>query len=102
LSAAFPLKPEELESGRVVRVMSIERDEFFRMLPGGAGLPLVHRGETVRGSGWTLTAEVQPSLNIGLLSLPRLRVQIDFVPADAAKMLEFMSRFDRHFQRGGG
>jgi hypothetical protein len=102
LSAAFPLKPEELESGRVVRLMSIERDEFFRMLPGGAGLPLVHRGETVCGSGWALTAEVQPSLNIGLLSLPRLRVQIDFVPADAAKMLEFMSRFDRHFQRGGG
>lgn len=23
-------------------------------------------------------------------------------PADAAKMLEFMLRFDRHFQRGGG
>lgn len=102
MSAAFPLTPAELESGRVERVMSIGRDEFFRMLPGAAGLPLVHRGGVVSGRGWRLTADVLPSLNIGLLSLPRLRVQIEFPALDAAVMQDFMARFDRHFQRGGG
>lgn len=99
---AFPLKPAELESGRVERVMSIGRAEFFDMLPGAVGLPLVHRGEQVSGKTWQLTAEELPALNIGLLSLPRLRVQVEFPSRDGAVMQDFMARFDRHFQRGGG
>ncbi len=99
---AFPLTDEEIGSGRVVRVMSIGREEFFRMLPGGVGLPIVHRGESVLGRGWALETDVLPPLNIGLLSLPRLRVRIEFASRDAEMMQAFMARFDRHFQRGGG
>ncbi|WP_374337585.1 hypothetical protein [Methyloversatilis sp.] len=102
MSVAFPLKPEEIAAGQVVRVMSIGRDEFFQMLPGAVDLPLVHRGDSVSGRGWAMRTEVLPALHIGLLSLPRLRVQIDFAPRDVDFMLAFMARFDRHFQRGGG
>jgi hypothetical protein len=102
MSTAFPLTPIELAAGRVVRMMSIGRDEFFRMLPGAVDLPLMHQGDGARGRGWTLEASVQPSLNIALLSLPQLRVQIDFPARDPAHMHAFMATFDRHFQRGGG
>jgi hypothetical protein len=102
MSAAFPLKPEELASGQVVRVMSIGREEFFQMLPGAVELPIVHRGDSVSGRGWTVSAEVLPALHIALLSLPRLRVLIDFTVRDVDFMAAFMARFDRHFQRGGG
>ena len=102
MSAAFPLTPDELRSGRVVRVMSLGREEFFRMLPGAVELPLVHRGDGAQGRGWVLQVAVQPALNIALLSLPRLRVQIDFPSPDPVRMQAFMARFDRHFQRGGG
>lgn len=102
MSAAFPLKPEEITAGQVVRVMSIGREEFFQMLPGAVELPIVHRGDSVSGRGWTVSAEVLPALHIALLSLPRLRVQIDFTVRDIDFMAAFMARFDRHFQRGGG
>lgn len=102
MSAAFPLTPDELRSGQVVRLMSMGRDEFFRMLPGAVELPIVHRGDGAQGRGWALQVSVQPALNIALLSLPRLRVQLDFPSPDPAHMRAFMARFDRHFQRGGG
>lgn len=102
MSAAFPLTANELESGRIVRVMSIARDEFFRMLPDAVDLPLILGGDVARGRGWTLRVEVQPALNIALLSLPRLRVEIEFPAPDPGHMRTFMASFDRHFQRGGG
>lgn len=102
MSAAFPLRPEEIASGRVVRVMSIGRDEFFHMLPGAVDLPIVHRGDGASGRGWSLSVEVQPALHIALLSLPRLKVSLEFPARDGAHMAAFMLRFDRHFQRGGG
>ena len=59
MSAAFPLTPDELSSGRVVRVMSLGREDFFRMLPGAVELPIVHRGDGAQGRGWVLQVSVQ-------------------------------------------
>ncbi|GBF27990.1 hypothetical protein MnTg02_03052 [bacterium MnTg02] len=38
----------------------------------------------------------------GLLSLPRARVSLSFEALDEAQQTEFLAKFDKAFQRGGG
>lgn len=87
------------------RLMAISRKEFLRVLPVMLepedrmdvmvnGVKLV-----VQGAGVDILLQPQPDVAIASLRLPSLLVQIK-LPSSVAD--EFMARFDRGFQRGGG
>jgi hypothetical protein len=91
----------------VERVMSITLAEFLRLLPlvigaGGLiemsphGVNLTDKGQLVR-----IFLSEEADTVIASLRLPRLLVRIELPPHPFA-FEEFMLRFDRAFQRGGG
>jgi hypothetical protein len=91
----------------VERVMSITLAEFLRLLPlvieadgliekSPHGVNLTDKGQLVR-----ISLSEEADTVIASLRLPRLRVRIELSPHPFA-VNEFMLRFDRAFQRGGG
>lgn len=79
------------------------REDFVRLLRQATG------GNEFReingrfcGKGWFLRLTPIPPLEIGLVRLERHRVEIEFDGLDEAAQDEFMQRFTRHYQRGGG
>ena len=87
--------------------MAITRADFLRLLPlvteekglievGESG---VHVMDKVQLISISLFEEADPE--VASLLLPRLRVRIEFFTTTAA-IKDFMFRFDRAFQRGGG
>ncbi len=89
----------------VERVMSIARADFLRLLPLVTGDCLVNAEGTVEltheGKRVVILLREEASLTIASLQLPRLRVRIE-LPPDAQFQQDFLRRFDRVFQRGGG
>lgn len=88
--------------------MQLTAGDFRRWLPGAA-LPLVVEGEgdslIVSGEGLLLrvTLAPLPPRRIALITLPLLRVTMDFAEGwDAASRAAFLKRFDDRFRRGGG
>lgn len=85
--------------------MTLSRDEFITTLAILTGNPGNAAGATIPiGSGSVAITyrEEKPARLGGLLSLPRATVTLAFenVPDEARR--DFLARFDRTFQRGGG
>jgi hypothetical protein len=92
----------------IVKDMALTPDEFYR------GVALAMEGREYRVENHVVeagTAERGISISIrplpprrlsGLLSLPRAEVTISFRGHGAEEEADFLQRFDRVFQRGGG
>lgn len=87
--------------------MTIDRADFFRLLPGA----VAERGYRVAGDqitqgdptqGWTLDLLPLAPLPIGHLAMPRLRVEVRLHGHSPEDVEAFLARFHRGFQRGGG
>ncbi len=87
--------------------MTIDRADFFRLLPGA----VAERDYRVEGEriiqgdatqGWTLDLLPLAPLPIGHLAMPRLRVEIRLRGHEPEAVEAFLARFHRGFQRGGG
>lgn len=90
-----------------IRLMSITESEFFRILPyaleGQAFTARQDEVEVFVDAGVIrITLEPQSPRTISSLSMPALKVSIDFgiLPDTAAQ--EFVQQFNRAFHRGGG
>ena len=87
--------------------MGITHREFFRTLP--AALPALPH--TVQGHDVIITEDTQRLVislspegrrRIAALSLPTTQVHFTFSGYSLQDIEQFMARFDRAFQRGGG
>ncbi len=93
---------------RIEKIMALSRAEFHRSLrmfaPESKFDPGAGSVELKNGAGHvTITFEELPEETLGgLLSLPRARVGLKLAGQSEAQQAEFMVRFDRAFQRGGG
>lgn len=96
-----------MESDVVERMMSITRSEFLRLLPlataGWQTRPAAEDRLVLEAEGGAIVLQFmpEPDLAIALLRLPRLRVHLEF-RVETARQRDFMQRFDRIYQRGGG
>jgi hypothetical protein len=87
--------------------MGITHSEFFRTLPAALGLTPyavqghdVIIGEDTRRLVISLSSEGRR--RIAALSLPTTQVHFTFSGCSPQDVEQFMARFDRAFQRGGG
>jgi hypothetical protein len=91
---------------RLVLEMSLEREEFLRLLPGAVGDYTVGEDGVMRGSTgdghWTLRLEPMPERPLGRLFLTRHRLDLRLEGCTPAEADAFMARFHRGFLRGGG
>lgn len=87
--------------------MGLTHAEFFRSLPAAMG-DLAYRIEGSRvvaeQGDRRLTIELDPQTErrIALLRLPATRVRFTFEHYPEADRAAFLTRFGRHYQRGGG
>ncbi|MDH3476644.1 MAG: hypothetical protein OEM59_23445 [Rhodospirillales bacterium] len=92
----------------VVKDMAMTLEDFLRGLPSAmTGLDYRVNGHSVEAGTperrLSIVIEPQPPRRLGgLLAVPRARVTITFEGYDPAAEAEFVERFDRAFQRGGG
>jgi len=89
------------------REMGLTPEEFLRTLPGAIGHEdyRVQGGEIlVSSSGGRVKILLHPTRQrrLGMLALPVTPVEFSFQDLDPAEQQRFMTRFERHFQRGGG
>jgi hypothetical protein len=87
--------------------MTISREEFLRLLPGALGQAFVREAEGRFSGGagarrWTLHLRPLPPRRLGSVELPCHRVEFCFEGHLESEVMEFMARFHRGFQRGGG
>ena len=87
--------------------MTIDRADFFRLLPGAVAErdyrvegDRITQGDAARG--WTLDLLPLEALPIGHLAMPRLRVEIRLRGHGPEAVEAFLARFQRGFHRGGG
>lgn len=92
---------------RLTRELGYSHREFFRALPPALeGWEWCSDGQVV--NAWRDDARVKLTLGpegvrvIALLRLPMTRVEFAFEGLDEAGIDDFMTRFRRAFQRGGG
>lgn len=92
---------------RFSRDMGITHREFFRTLPAA----LAQTSYTVQGRDVIITEDTRRLVitlspegrrRIAVLSLPTTQVHFAFSGYSPQDVEQFMSRFDRAFQRGGG
>ena len=85
--------------------MSLQREEFFRLLPGAVPVCEVD-GDTVRwtegGHDGTIRLVPLPDRRLGSVVVPRHRVEIALEAWTEAEGEAFLDRFHRAFLRGGG
>ena len=91
----------------ITREMGISHSEFFRLFPLAAeGYDYAIEGNTVslRQSHRSLIIRLsaESERRIALLTVPVTRVEFEFNGFSEGEMREFMERFDRAYQRGGG
>jgi len=87
--------------------MTIDRPDFFRLLPGAvADRDYRLEGERIiqgdATQGWILDLLPLAPLPIGHLAMPRLRVEVRLHGHSPEDVEAFLARFHRGFQRGGG
>jgi hypothetical protein len=87
--------------------MTISRDAFLRSLPGAVGhVAFDACGPDIRfadrGRGWRIALVALPDLEIGMIRLPRQRVEIFLTGYDEDAARRFIDRFELYFRRGGG
>ena len=92
---------------RVVKDMTISHAEFFRIgqrVVDGERHEVHSDGMTIyRGHG-TVEIKLAPESvrSMGVIRLPRTRVELVFRQMTAAEVQGFLARFDDRFRRGGG
>jgi hypothetical protein len=87
--------------------MSIAREDFLRLLPAALGQAFVQEAEGRFSGGegvrrWTLHLRPLAPRRLGSVVLPCHQVEFCFEGHSEAEVAEFMARFQRGFQRGGG
>jgi len=89
------------------REMGLTPDELLRTLPDAVG----HEDYRIQGSeilircgGGRVRMLLHPTRErrLGMLTLPVTPVELSFEDLDPGERERFMTRFERHFQRGGG
>jgi hypothetical protein len=89
------------------REMGLTADEFLRTLPDAIG----HGDYRIQGSeilirdaggGVRILLHATRQRRLGMLALPVTPVEFSFQGLDPGERAQFMTRFERHFQRGGG
>lgn len=90
-----------------IRLMSMTESDFFRVLPsamkGQAFTVIQGEVETiVDAEAIRITLVPQLPRTIAALSLPALKVSIDFGILSDSAAQEFIRQFDQAFHRGGG
>lgn len=93
---------------RVEKVMALTLDDFHRSLKALAPRLALRDDQTgveidTGGHRVSITFEQQEGTTLGgLLALPRARVTLALDGLDEQERAQFLARFDRAFQRGGG
>ena len=87
--------------------MGLTHREFFRILPAALGrTPYTVQGHDVIITEGTrrlvITLSPEGRRRIAALSLPTTQVRFTFSGYSPQGIKQFMARFDRAFQRGGG
>jgi hypothetical protein len=87
--------------------MTITHKEFLRLLPKAlSGLAFKINGNRIilndDGRSVVIDLSTESIRKIGSLALPTTNVQIELLSFDEAESLQFMSRFDLAYQKGGG
>ena len=87
--------------------MTISRESFLRALPAAVNhSPFTTQGAEVRpvdaGLGWRIVVTPLPDLRLGLIVLPRHRVEVHLCGFDDARKRAFLDRFELYFRRAGG
>jgi hypothetical protein len=87
--------------------MTLSREEFLRLLPGGVGLAFtIGKEGAFQGCDgplqWRIHLRPLPELRLGSVCLPRHRVEIHLDGCSEDEAAAFLARFHRGFQRGGG
>ena len=105
LSHAFAREvPEHFQ-----RDMGYSSKEFFRVLPAALGEFVCHEaGDQLHirhpddERELVLSIRKLPDRRLGAFRIERIAVEFRFSNMSASQRKQFMRRFDRHFQRGGG
>lgn len=91
------------------RDMGYSAKEFFRILPSAIeGYNHTVEGNRVmingadKDQGLELVINRLPDRQIGMIHIPRVEVEFSFRNFSANERKEFMTNFDRSYQRGGG
>jgi hypothetical protein len=87
--------------------MSISRDDFLRGLPGAVDhAPFRIDGDEIRpldpAARWRIVLSPLADLSIGMLALPRQRVEIFLAGCGAEETQRFLERFELYYRRAGG
>jgi hypothetical protein len=87
--------------------MTISRASFLRCLPAAVNhAPFTAEGSEIRpvdsALGWRIAVTPLPDLRLGLIVLPRHRVEIHLRGYDPARTRTFLDRFELYFRRAGG
>lgn len=98
-----------IDRAAIVHEMGYSADEFAHTLrramrdwPVKGGPDLWHVVDPQGRPIATIRIAPMAERRIGALSLPVLRVRIDFDGPESAREAEFVRRFERGFHRGGG
>jgi hypothetical protein len=107
VTAAADGEHEQRETISFTRELGLTHAEFHRSLPAAiAHRPCRSDGDRViveEGTKTvTMTLGPQQQRRIASLRLPFVVVGFEFVGFTAAEFEDFMRRFERYFQRGGG
>lgn len=91
----------------ITREMGLTHSEFFRLFPLAAeGYVYRIEGDTVildqDHRNLTIRLAAEGERRIALLAVPVTRVEFEFNGFSAEETQDFMGRFDRAYQRGGG
>jgi hypothetical protein len=96
--------PEQFE-----RDMGYNEKEFFRVLPSAIGdyqytvtRNVVHIGHPDNDQALELRITPLPDRRLGLMRIQHIDVQFLFSNMTEQQRDQFMHRFDRRYQRGGG
>jgi hypothetical protein len=87
--------------------MTLSRDEFLRSLPAAVGHAAfrVHDGD-IRpldpAQPWRIVLAPLPDLRLGMITLPRQRVEILLADCSDEEAKRFLARFELYFRRAGG
>ncbi len=87
--------------------MTIARDEFLRSLPAAVDhVPFRVDGDDIRSLDperkWRIAVAPLADLAIGMIRLPRHRVEIFLTDCSVEETRRFLARFELYFRRGGG
>lgn len=89
---------------RVTKIMALTIEDLFRLLPVLTTEDEIQviENRIVLESGLIIEFETLPPVEIGMMFMPRLKLEFRFDDWPANTIEEFIKRFNRTFQKGGG